>query len=250
MRTAMQEGVDYGCVPDTDKPGLFKRGAEKLAVLFQLDVQPRNEIVWGPGEHLTVISRPTVFHAPSGARLAYGEGICTSRERKYGYRRLERTCPQCESNAVIKGKAEYGGDWICYRKKGGCGAKFADGDQTIEAQQVGEIENPDLPDTWNTVDKMAKKRAYVDAVLSVTVASAIFTQDIGADPSEAGAAGVPEHGPVVSARPRRSPPPRSSSCAAATSTRPGRRGRGCKRSSAATCPTPRRRRSCRRRRRP
>ena len=46
--------------------------------------------------------------------------------------------------------------------------------------------------------KMAKKRAYADAVLSVTGASAIFTQDLGADPTEAAAAAGPEHGPVVS----------------------------------------------------
>ena len=45
---------------------------------------------------------------------------------------------------------------------------------------------------------MAKKRAYADAVLSVTGASAIFTQDLGADPTEAAAATGPEHGPVVS----------------------------------------------------
>ena len=45
---------------------------------------------------------------------------------------------------------------------------------------------------------MAKKRAYADAVLSVTGASAIFTQDLGADPTEAAAGAGPEHGPVVS----------------------------------------------------
>lgn len=39
-------------------------------------------------------------------------------------------------------------------------------------------ENPDLADTWNTVMKMAKKRAFVDAVKSTTAASDIFTQDI------------------------------------------------------------------------
>jgi hypothetical protein len=44
-------------------------------------------------------------------------------------------------------------------------------------QEVGEIENPDLPDLWNTVLKMAEKRARVDAVLAVTGASALFTQD-------------------------------------------------------------------------
>jgi hypothetical protein len=196
MRTAMKKGIDYGVVPGTDKPGLFKPGAEKLAVLFKLDVQPRNELIWGPGQHLTVISRATVYHAPTGTRLGYGEGICSSQERNRAYRKQERTCPNCEQPAVIKGKEEYGGGYVCWHKKGGCGAKFPDGDQRIESQEIGEIENPDLPDQWNAVDKMSKKRAYVDATLSVTGASAIFTQDIGADPSEAETGG-PEHGPVV-----------------------------------------------------
>ena len=196
-RTAMSENVDYGVVPGTEKATLFKPGAEKLALVFKLDVQPSNELIWGPSEHLTVISRATVFHAPTGTRLGYGEGICSSRERNRAYRKQERTCPNCEQPAVIKGKEEFGGGWLCWRKKNGCGAKFPDGDQRIESQEVGEIENPDLPDTWNAVDKMAKKRGYVDAVLSVTGASAIFTQDIGADPSDADANGL-EHGPVVS----------------------------------------------------
>ena len=185
-------------MPGTDKPGLFKPGAEKLAILFKLDVQPRNEPIWGPGAHLTVISRATVYHAPTGARLGYGEGICSSREHSRAYRKRERVCPACETAAVIKGKEEFGGGWLCWRKRDGCGAKFPDGDERIEAQEVGEIENPDLPDTWNAVTKMAKKRAYADAVLSVTGASAIFTQDLGADPTEAAAATGPEHGPVVS----------------------------------------------------
>ena len=192
-RTAMSENVDYGVVPGTEKATLFKPGAEKLALVFKLDVQPSNELIWGPSEHLTVISRATVFHAPTGTRLGYGEGICSSRERNRAYRKQERTCPNCEQPAVIKGKEEFGGGWLCWRKKNGCGAKFPDGDQRIESQEVGEIENPDLPDTWNAVDKMAKKRGYVDAVLSVTGASAIFTQDIGADPSDADANGL-EHG--------------------------------------------------------
>lgn len=39
-------------------------------------------------------------------------------------------------------------------------------------------ENPDLADTYNTVLKMAKKRAHVDAVITACAASDIFTQDI------------------------------------------------------------------------
>lgn len=193
--SAMTENVDYGNVPGTDKPTLFKPGAEKLSVLFQLDVQLANEKQWGPGEHLTVISRATVFHAPTGARLGYGEGVCTTKERKYAYRQAQRKCPSCGVEAVIKGKAEYGGGWICWKKRDGCGAKFADGDQAIESQEAGEIENPDLPDLWNTVVKMAEKRARVDAVLAVTGASAIFTQDVE---DSAPPAGVGDPGPAES----------------------------------------------------
>lgn len=45
-------------------------------------------------------------------------------------------------------------------------------------------ENPDIADTYNTVLKMAKKRALVDAVKSTTAASDIFTQDIEDLPPE------------------------------------------------------------------
>lgn len=41
-----------------------------------------------------------------------------------------------------------------------------------------KVENPDIADTWNTCLKMAKKRAFVDAVRSTTSASDIFTQDV------------------------------------------------------------------------
>jgi hypothetical protein len=178
MDTAMQPDVDYGVIPGTNKPALLKPGAEKLSVLFQLDVQLENERIWGPGDHLTVMSRATVYHPPTGFRLGFGEGTCSTRERKYAYRKQERTCPQCGKPAIIKGKAEYGGGWVCFKKKDGCGAKFPDDDQRITTQVVGDVENPDLPDLWNTVVKMAEKRARIDAVLAVTGASALFTQDV------------------------------------------------------------------------
>ena len=100
--------------------------------------------------------------------------------------------------------------------------------------RVGRIENPDLPDTWNAVDKMSKKRGYVDAVLSVTGASAIFTQDIGADPSEAEAGGL-EHGRSCPANCTARRGRRRSGCAAGTSTRPRSCGKSSKASSTATC---------------
>lgn len=36
-------------------------------------------------------------------------------------------CPVCGVAAIIKGREEYGGGWLCFKKKGGCGAKWPDG---------------------------------------------------------------------------------------------------------------------------
>lgn len=198
MAEQMTPAVDYGVIPGTNKPTLLKPGAEKLSVLFQLDVQLVNEKEWGPDDHLTVTSHATVFHAPTGQRLGYGEGMCSTREKKYAKRRGERVCPECGKPAIIKGKQEFGGGWLCFKRKDGCGAKFKDGDEAIESQVVGDVENPDLPDAYNTVLKMAEKRARVDAVLAVTGASALFTQDVEdqqvPDNEKSAQADVPEYG--------------------------------------------------------
>jgi hypothetical protein len=174
----MQKDIDYGVIPGTGKkPTLLKPGAEKLGVLFQLDVQLENEKIWDDNGHLTVISRATVWHIPSGSRVASGEGMCTTREGKYAFRQADRFCPSCGVAAIIKGKPEYGGGFVCFKKKGGCGAKYAADDRAILDQPVGQVANPNIADTYNTVDKMASKRARIDAVLAATGASALFTQD-------------------------------------------------------------------------
>jgi len=174
----MKEGVHFGVVPGTvSKPSLLKPGAELLCLTFQLDPQftldERHD-----GDHLEVVVTCTLYHSRSGARLGSGIGSCSTRESKYAYRKSERVCPKCDAAAIIKGKAEYGGGWLCYGKKGGCGAKFKDDDEAITGQDVGRIANPDLPDLYNTVRKMACKRAHVAACLFVTGGSELFTQDI------------------------------------------------------------------------
>lgn len=185
MKSAMQPDVDYGVIPGTgSKPTLLKPGAEKLGVLFQLDLQPENEKLWHDDGHLTVISRVTAYHAPTGARLGGGEGICTTREKKYAKRRADRLCPQCGEATVLESRdretKKPDGSLFCWKKKGGCGANFPAGSEEAKALlavKPGDVDNPDLADTYNTVLKMAEKRGRVDAVLAVTGASALFTQD-------------------------------------------------------------------------
>src|SRR3990167_2531604 len=178
MSKVMHDGEHYGVIPGTgSKPTLLKPGAEKLCLLFRLDPEYATERVV-EGDHLTAITTCTLYKITTGQRWGSGQAICSSKESKYAYRKGERTCPECGHNAIIKGRAEYGGGWLCYGKKGGCGAKWPDGATVIEGQNVDRVDNPDLADTWNTIIKMACKRALVAAVLNVTAASDIFTQDI------------------------------------------------------------------------
>lgn len=176
-KRVMKDAHHYGVIPGTKgKKTLLKPGAELLMLTFQLDPQfstdERRE-----GEHLECVVTCTLYHAPTGKRLGSNIGSCTTKESKYAWRSGGRKCPKCGASAIIKGKAEYGGGWICFAKKDGCGAKFGDKDPTIVGQSLDRVPNPDLPDMYNTVRKMACKRALVAAVLSVTGASEIFTQD-------------------------------------------------------------------------
>ena len=52
----------------------------------------------------------------------------------------QNLCPKCGKSAIIKGKAEYGGGWLCFGKKGGCGAKFTDAEW--EAAGDTQVVNP------------------------------------------------------------------------------------------------------------
>lgn len=177
------KGRDYGEVPGTTKPTLLKPGAEKLGAFFGL--RPTfliQESVndWTGKDH----GEPFFFREykcqlfKNGELVGEGVGSCNSWEKKYRYRSSERVCPECGKPTIIKGKAEYGGGFICFLKKGGCGAKFADNAPEIINQEVGQVPNKDVADQVNTIDKMAQKRALVAAILIATNASDYFTQDM------------------------------------------------------------------------
>jgi hypothetical protein len=183
VKERLHQGVDFQVIPGTEKPSLVKPGAEKLCTLFGLSAMQEltSKIEdWTGKEHgepffkydyLCTLSR-------NGKPIASCEGSCNSWEKKYRYRSQELKCPKCGKQAIIKGKVEYGGGWLCFAKKGGCGAKFLDGDKTIEDQPRGQVPNPDIADQVNTLQKMAQKRAFVGATLIATNASEYFTQDM------------------------------------------------------------------------
>lgn len=177
MEKVMRADEHYGVIPGTEKPTLLKPGAEKLCLTFRLATDYASTESYD-GKHLTIKSRCTLFHIPTGQRMGCGEGSCSTKESKFAYRYAARKCPDCGRETIIKGKEEYGGGWLCFKRKGGCGAKFVDGNLDIEKQETGRVPNEELADSYNTVLKMANKRSLVAACLNVTAASDIFTQDL------------------------------------------------------------------------
>lgn len=178
MREVMHKDEHYGVIPGCLKPSLLKPGAEKLSLTFRLAPSYDWTEKEMPNGHREYVMRCVLKHIESNKVFGEGVGSCTTMEAKYRFRKAEQKCPECGKDTIIKGKKEYGGGWLCFQKKGGCGAKFKDGDERIENQEMGRVEHDNPADYYNTVIKMAKKRAHVDAVLTATAASDIFTQDV------------------------------------------------------------------------
>lgn len=180
----LRRDVDYGRVPGTEKLTLLKPGAEKLTTFFGLST--RFQLLeriedWTGEEHG---GEPFFYYlyrcqlSRGDLLVAEADGSCNSRETKYRYREAQRICPECGQAAIIKGKEDYGGGWVCFRKKGGCGAKFSVGDAVIESQQTGRVPNAEIADQVNTIQKMGQKRSLIAATLLAVNASEFFTQDV------------------------------------------------------------------------
>lgn len=179
MKTVMREGTDYGKVPGCgNKPGLFQPGAQKLCLTFQLNTEVLVEKVVDLQNYHREYSLTIRVSHTGGGKYTDGVGVCSTLESKYRFRNGERKCPHCGKPTIITGKAEYGGGFLCYAKKGGCGAKFAENDEAIIGQQVGRVEHDSPADFWNTVRKMAFKRAFVHATINFTNTSELWSQDL------------------------------------------------------------------------
>ena len=174
MARAMKKDEHYGIIPGCGtKPTLLKAGAEKLNFTFRL--APSYEVTVENLEngHRDYRVICTLTHIDSGKIWGQGVGSCSTLESKYRYRSnadFEDTGKPIPKDAKEK-KAEY--------RKQGFGMKKVNGVWLwVKYGKDEKVENPDIADIYNTVLKMAKKRAQVDATLTATAASDIFTQDI------------------------------------------------------------------------
>jgi hypothetical protein len=182
VKQCMVEGTDYGRIAGADRPTLLKPGAEKLIDLFRCTPEftlvpefSREDFEEG---FFKYTFRCRILSRDTGAVMAEGYGSANSRESRYRWRTANRKCPTCGKEAIIQGKAEYGGGWVCFKRKGGCGEKYVETDERITLQTVGRVEHDNIADLDNTILKMAKKRAQVDGAIALARCSDMFTQDV------------------------------------------------------------------------
>lgn len=158
MKNVMREGEHYGKIPGTQKNTLFQTGAQKLLTTFRLGSD--EDVINTDEREFSVSYRVKVklFNIADGNTVGFGIGECSSLEDKYAYRKAVNDAEfdsYHESRRRIKhfqpfGKPAY----------------------TVKQVAVN------YKDVANTVLKMAKKRALVDATLTATAAGDVFTQDL------------------------------------------------------------------------
>jgi len=161
MQEVMRKDTHFGVIPGTQKPTLYKPGAEKIMSTFRLASDPEVTDLSRDGEvhyrvKVSILSSAGVF-------LGAGIGECSSGEDKYSWRAA--VCQE-EFDETPENRRR-----IKYSKWKG----------NIEKKKQVRT-NP--ADVSNTILKMAKKRALIDGVLTVTAASDLFNQDIEDLPPE------------------------------------------------------------------
>lgn len=164
MKSVMKNGTHYGTIPGCgNKPTLYKAGAEVLFTTFRIGLEIDVEDL-SKDEEIRYRVKAKCFHQTSGTFLGEGVGECSTGEEKYKWRNA--VCDEeFEDTPETRRRIKYG------KKKGG---------GYYKSKQV----RTEPSDVANTVLKMAKKRAQVDAALTISSASDIFTQDIEDIPPE------------------------------------------------------------------
>ncbi len=188
MAEVMKEGEHYGTIPGCgDKKTLLQPGAQVLALTFRLaptfDIETR-ELADLHREYVVTCNLVSIT---TGQLVGSGVGSCTTMESRYRYRNVsdfeitgDPIPPDAKENKAA------------YRKQGFGMKKLDDGWAWVRYKDSSKVENPDIADTYNTVLKMATKRAFVHAVLNATAASDMFTQDVGDDETDETASAPPQ----------------------------------------------------------
>ncbi len=192
MSKAMREDQHYGKVPGCgDKPTLLQPGAQLLAHLFRL--RPEYEVIETdlPNDHKRFRVTCRLFFIGSTPEIKISEGVgeSSSMESKHRFRNAAPIItptgdPVPSTFWDIKNKSgmDAARKWAANSYDGkNVSTKKIDGAWQfviVEGGSDEKVENANPADVFNTVLKIAKKRAFVDATITATASSDFFTQDL------------------------------------------------------------------------
>lgn len=150
MRAVMKQDVHYGVIPGTDKPTLYKQGAEVLCMAFRVADSYQVEDL-STADVVRYRVTCTGVHQVNGLVLGTGMGEASSGEEKYKWRKAWDD----EYNATPAN--------LRREKKG---------------KYVTKQVRTEPADLANTILKMANKRAKIAMTINVTACGDMFGQDL------------------------------------------------------------------------
>lgn len=166
MKSVMVENTHFGKIPGCgDKQALLQPGAHKLGLMFNLAPEYRIDVNHLADDHREYEVVCLLTRRSDGLFIGQGVGVCSTRESKYRFRWdntgeivpkeywKERNKELIGGNEFVPRKVD--GNWLIFQR----------------------IDHDNPADYYNTVKKIAKKRAYNDAILTATAASDIFVPD-------------------------------------------------------------------------
>lgn len=183
MKGVMKSDVHYGIIPGCKKPTLYKPGAEKLAATFRLSIDPEIEDL-STHDEIRYRIKTRIRSMASGGDIGCGVGECSSNEEKYMWRKAV-----CEEEFEETPEDRRREKWASGRNG---------------AYKIKQVRTS-VADIANTILKMAKKRSFIDGILTCTAASDIFEQDLEDLPAEFRNASDPDEAPQ-SGKPDLQPP--------------------------------------------
>ena len=148
LKNDLKDGVDFGKIPSVEKPCLFKAGGEKIQLYLGLTPQYK------------------LLHREFVPNQVRKDKVWNDVTKKY--------------QEVETVRNYYCWEWSCELWHGS--VKVAEGvgmGNTEEDKYVSQYKGAKTPDSLaNTVMKIGKKRAFMDAIIGVSGVSDIFTQDL------------------------------------------------------------------------
>lgn len=197
----MKDTIHFGKIPGCGKkPALLKPGAEALCVAFNCRPKPVTTHTLLENGHKEYHTTCRLIYIPTGQVVGEASATCTTMESKYRF----RTGPK-ESTGMPVPK-EYWNLRKTNPKKalellGGAGylPQKEDGGKWYIWEKADGLENPNIADTYNTVERISEKRALVAATLITFGVSDKFTQE--PETQEAPNSGTTEAEPAPKGKP-------------------------------------------------